>query len=703
MIRRTFVLLALASLLLGLLPSIACADPAWFTRDVTVGPNQNAGLGYGVYEGAYILTLNIRPATGFRIVSSDCVDNAGLGLWHQTSSNENCHTWETYGVLPEFKDFFASLESHAAIFHGTLRPVGGAGGGGGGALPTFDVKVCDIDIDVDTLGRHAGAHWDPVDPTVDPNLSEEEDAMEDGGTNPAGPGGMGMPVTLPALTSLPATLAEAENGWKSLVVRVNPKKSGTLQITSSDAYMGVYRDNPSAPAATKQELLSVPGAPVGIRIEAGSAYAATFHIHTCTGFSVGRIQAKFIPDPDGAASWPAAMDEVRVYSASNPKVKVRDRDFQWNQVRQPYEKKDWDTFSGNYTMLLVAGDATNGIHIKMELVPQVAAPGVTWELSMEDSGTVVDSGTFAAGWQVTYDYTIGDTEKRRLKFKNAAGATIAEYPIWAFSNATVADCNTTLLYMSVEFSGVFAPDALQTFLFGVDMFNDPSNNHAVSTYSLGVSDRLWTHNCGVTPGITSSTYTIPSFIFPAGSYPALAVWDHGFRNSASTVSSHGIMRDLAKEIIDSRRAFIVAEFAGVPAGTSILFNAARGGPWRGVRDRWNTLKFEVPWSATDVEVDMKVGVGDACGEMELEFTVWKSPSGQLRVTWARVTGYLWDLYDFDKYAPQPAPLAAVVQIGHGRDPAEGAKGRVYHDKIEFNQTLNWYSGVWPDIDWTVTP
>jgi len=583
----------------------------------------------------------------------------------------------------------------------------------------FDVKVCDIDIDVDALGRHVDAHWSPADPAIDPLLAAQEDAIEDGGTNPNGLGGLRMPITLPDVQpgQFPATLPESASGWKALRLRVNAKKPGYVHFSCSVNTLAVYREILADPAATKQHLM---GPQDGIRIEADQYIKEVFHIHTSSTFTSGHIEARFVPDNAEGISLPDAKDSVRVCVAgATADLILRDYEFYWNRAYQDFEKKDWATGSSHYNRVHNMADYGENAFFNMDLNPQVANASLTWEVrDNDDGGELEGSGNFATSWRQFYTYDTswaGDSDSLTFKLVDGTGTVLVERNARAYSYDEFGDCLAILRIGAWWSSLRFASEALKTFTEGSNQFTG-NNPCTTGTYQLSVSDRLWTHNCGVSPGLTAPTYTIPAYYFAAGSYVSTAIEGYAFRRLGSptySITDHGPYRDWIHSIIMAKKDYIIAQFAGKPNGTNILFDAANGGPWRGVKDRWDTIKFNRQTFAqpqtgkTTEEDDMNKGIGDACGDLEISFTVWKDGSGQLRVTWVRAAGKVWDIYDFDVYADDPAPIATTVQFGHGRKLNSAgsliiANGKVFYDEIAMNSQFYWNSGgANVQIDWIV--
>lgn len=725
--RRTLPRFMMSLLLLSTYGA-TLADDAWFTRTVVVGPNSSVGVGYGTYEGAQVLTVILTPQTGYTIASSTCTDNAGLNIWFRQSANGAAHTWVAYGVLPDFVTVGTGDESHAAVFSGVLSPIPITGGGTGGGKGTgtgssspivFDVKVCDIDIDIDALGRHTDAHWSPADPQTDPVLASQEDAIEDGGTNPNGIGGLRMPVTLSQVQPghFPATLPESTDGWKALRLRLNAKKAGYVYFTASNNTLAVYREILADPAATKQHLM---GPRDGIRIEADEYRKETFHIHTSATFSSGHIEAKFVPDNAQGSSLPDAKDDIRVCLAGTaPDLILRDYDFYWNRAYQDFEKKDWATGATHYNRVHNMADYGENAFFNMDLNPQQADASITWEVhDNDDGGELEGSGNFASGWRQFYTYdtsSAGDSDSLTFKLIDGSGNTLVERNARAYSYDEFGDCLAILRVGAWWSSLRFASEAIKTFTEGSNTFT-ANNPCTTGTYQLAAADRLWTHNCGVAPGLTSPTYTIPAYCFAAGSYVSTAIEGYAFRRLDSptyAITDHGPYRDWIQSVIMAKKDFIMAQLSAKPNGTSILFDSSNGGPWRGVKDRWDTIKFnrqdfaQPQTGKTTEEDDLNKGIGDACGDIEIAFTVWKDNSGKLRVTWVHATGKVWEIYDFDVYADSPAPIAATVQFGHGRKLNSSGSliidnGKVFYDESGLNSQFNWNNGGSSiQIDWIV--
>jgi len=722
MITKHTTLWSLLAAALLALSNPAYGNDAWFTRTVTVGPNEDVGFGYGTYEGAYILTTIIKPKPGYTIASSTCTDNAGSNLWHRTAATGNAHTWATYGVLPNFVVVGNDDESHAAKVCGTLTRIAGGGGGGYTSETPFAVKVCDIDIDVDALARHDDTHWTPADPEIAPALASEEDMIEDGGTNPNGVGGLRLPVTLPEVQpgGFPATLPESKDGWKVLRLRVNPKKAGYVYFTSSANTIAVYREILADPADTRQHLM---GLQDGIRFAVDEYRKEIFHIHTSATFTSGHIEARFVPDYDQTSSLPAAKDDVRISLAGTaPDLILRDYDFYWNRAYQDFEKKDWATGTSHYNRVHNMADYGDNTFFNMDLNPRQADATITWKVyDNDDDGELEDSGTFTSGWRQFYTYNTwwaGDDDSLTFKLEDSSGNELVARNARAYSKSRGQDClgECTALYMYGDWRGLqFASEALKTFTEGVNSFSLSQNPCTTGTYQLAVSDRLWTHNCGATPGLTAPTYTIPAYYHGFSSYISRAMADYGFRQLGApsyAITDHGLFRDWLLSIILDKKQFIAAQFNGKPNGTTIHFGPGNGGPWRGVKDRWECLRFmrdsfaQPKTGPTVMETDVKVGVGEACGTIDIDFDVWKDNSGRLRVTQVWYVGAIWDLYDFDVYADWPATVAATLQFAHGRKlDSQGntvGNGKIYYNEMAMWSVFNWNDGgSMCQIDWII--
>ncbi len=255
---------------------------------VTVGPNADKGVGYGTFEGAQILTLTIQPQAGYKIASTECTDNAGTNLWYQASASDTAHVWKTFGVLPNF----AAIESHAARFHGTLTKT--TAGTGAVSPKEFDVKVSDVDLDVDALARHVDAIWTPADPSTEPVLNDLEDKCEAGSD-----GGLAIPVT-DAGASLPTT-RPADSG-KALRVAINAKKAGSLDFTGAGTKLAVYRQS-----GGQQNKVTEP-----ISVTT-SGLNEIFYLHTCTDFAAVSLVGEFTP----TGSSVKGKDTVRIYPATD--------------------------------------------------------------------------------------------------------------------------------------------------------------------------------------------------------------------------------------------------------------------------------------------------------------------------------------------------------------------------------------------------
>jgi len=161
----------------------------------------------------------------------------------------------------------------------------------------FDVKVSDVDLDVDSLGRHVDAVWTPTNPTTEPQLNDLEDKCEAGAD-----GGLAIPITDPNYTqasAMPTTMPA--NSGKAMRLAINAKKAGSVTFTGAGNKLAIYRQS-----GGQQTKLTGSFSGAGMLNE-------TFYLHTCDGFTTVNLTVEFTPD----GSTVKGKDTVRIYPATN--------------------------------------------------------------------------------------------------------------------------------------------------------------------------------------------------------------------------------------------------------------------------------------------------------------------------------------------------------------------------------------------------
>ena len=158
------VMVSAAAILAGRSVVAYADDPNEIVRTVLVSPDSFPGVGFGEFEGAHVLTLNLTGDDDWMVRDSYCQCWTDDSLWIPLSPAPDqpakTHTWQAVGVLPDFTHSMACVwgsftYSHLADFGGTLQ----ASNGGGYDTQPFEGCVVDVDLDCDsdndstTMGR----------------------------------------------------------------------------------------------------------------------------------------------------------------------------------------------------------------------------------------------------------------------------------------------------------------------------------------------------------------------------------------------------------------------------------------------------------------------------------------------------------------------------------------------------------------------